>query len=133
MVCRVILLIGRQELDLIQRALWAGSEDQSLWFYHQHLMCTFDPKYASVSMAPALTTEERSTYLIQELERVLEMLDGAEDCKWIYQSLIYLSMLYRNSNQSWPTESSGILDWVNELTKLDPLRAGRWNDLKNKL
>lgn len=118
------------ELALIQRALWAGSEDQSLWFYHQHLMCTFDPEYAPRSMAPALTTEERSKYLLQEIERILEMLDGAEDCKYIYQSLIYLSMLYKDLNGFWPEKSSDVGKWIKELGKVDPLRAGRWADFK---
>lgn len=95
-------------------------------------MCTFDAKYAARSMAPALTTEERSAYLIQELERILEMLDGAEDCKWIYQSLIYLSMLYRDLNKSWPARSIGITEWADQLAKLDPLRAGRWKELRTK-
>lgn len=84
-------------------------------------------------MAPKLTTEDRSEYVLQETERIREMLDGAEDCKWIYQSLIHLSMLYRDLTQKWPEQSSQIAQWVEELMKLDPLRAGRWNDLKTKL
>ncbi|CAD6583084.1 MAG: Rab geranylgeranyltransferase [Alectoria sarmentosa] len=83
-----------EELTLIERALWAGSEDQSLWFYHQCLMCTFDPKYAAESMVPDLTASERLMYVRDEIVKVQAMLDGAEDCKWIYQSLISLSILY---------------------------------------
>ena len=121
------------ELELIQRALWAGSEDQSLWFYHQSLMSTLDPKYAADSMAPDLSEEERSEYVAQEIGRLQEMLDGAEDCKWIYQSLISLSMLQKRLVGMWPIGISEIVHWIDELTKLDPLRAKRWADLRREL
>lgn len=121
------------ELELIQRALWAGSEDQSLWFYHQNLMSTFDPKYAADSMLPDLSEEERSEYVTQEIGRLQEMLDGAEDCKWIYQSLISLSMLHGGLTGKWLIGMSEIGLWVDELTKLDPLRAKRWADLRREL
>ncbi len=127
------LLTYSSELELIQRALWAGSEDQSLWFYHQNLMSTFDPKYAADSMAPDLSEEERSVYVTQEIGRLQEMLDGAEDCKWIYQSLISLSILHKSLRSRWPVVLSEIGHWVDELTELDPLRAKRWADLRRDL
>ena len=127
------LLTYNQELELIQRALWAGSEDQSLWFYHQNLMSTFDPKYSADSMVPDLSVEERAEYVTQEIGRLQEMLDGAEDCKWIYQSLIGLSILQKSLRGRWPAGTSAIGHWVDELTKLDPLRAKRWADLRREL
>jgi len=96
-------------------------------------VCTFDPKYAAHSMAPQLTTEERSKYITQETERIREMLDGAEDCKWIYQALIHLSTVYKDLNGDWPKTSTEVAEWADELAKIDPLRAGRWNDLKIKI
>lgn len=126
-------LMFSKELELIQRALWAGSDDQSLWFYHQYLMSTFDPRYAGDSIAPDLTADERVKYVAQEFDRVQEMLDGAEDCKWIYQSLIQLSILYKSLTTKWPLKASSVQTWIDELLRLDPLRAGRWNDLKASL
>ena len=96
-------------------------------------MSTFDPKYAAESMAPDLSVEERSEYVTQEIGRLQEMLDGAEDCKWIYQSLISLSMLHKSLVGKWLVEMSEIGHWVDELTKLDPLRAKRWADLSQEL
>ena len=96
-------------------------------------MSTFDPKYAADSMAPDLSGEERVEYVTQELGRLQEMLDGAEDCKWIYQSLISLSVLYKSLRGKWPVGRGEIWQWVDELAKLDPLRANRWADLRQDL
>ena len=96
-------------------------------------MSTFDPKYAADSMAPDLSEEERSEYVTQEIGRLQEMLDGAEDCKWIYQSLISLSILHKSLRAKWPVGLSEIGHWGDELTKLDPLRAKRWADLRRDL
>lgn len=84
-------------------------------------------------MVPDLTASERLTYVRGEIVKVRAMLDGAEDCKWIYQSLINLSVLYHKFNSTWFEEASHVNDYIDELVKLDPLRAGRWNDLKSQL
>ncbi|KAL8789051.1 MAG: hypothetical protein Q9195_007017 [Heterodermia aff. obscurata] len=121
------------ELELIERALYTDPADQSLWFYHQNLMCTFDPLYAGSSMAPDLTKDERLHYLSNQIEGLLEMLDGAEDCKWIYQSLLQLCVVHKDNSGTWPNQKQEMPKWVEELRKLDPLRAGRWTDLKRNL
>lgn len=121
------------ELELIQRALYADSNDQSLWFYHQYLICTFDPKYIDGSIAPNLRLDQRLEYLSLEYKKVLEMLDGAEDCKWIYQSLIQTSVLYKNLSNKWPAPGGQIKSWIRELQQLDPLRKGRWHDMEKGL
>lgn len=84
-------------------------------------------------MVPDLTTDERSKYIAQEFDRVHEMLDGAEDCKWIYQSLIHLSKLHKSFTAEWPAKADLVRQWIDELLRLDPLRAGRWNDLNSDL
>ena len=84
-------------------------------------------------MAPGLSPEERLEYLSTEMDKIIEMLDGAEDCKWIYQSLIHLSMLYKASKGSLPSQAGQLLEWVGTLKELDPLRAGRWNDISTQL
>lgn len=121
------------ELELIQRALYADSNDQSLWFYHQYLVSTFDPKYFNGSIAPHLTLDQRLEYISREFNKVLEMLDGAEDCKWIYQSLIQVSMLHNTLSNDWPAPWDQIQSWIRELKRLDPLRMGRWHDIEETL
>ncbi|KAE8147420.1 hypothetical protein BDV25DRAFT_160377 [Aspergillus avenaceus] len=122
-----------EELGLIHRAL-CDPYDQSLWFYHQNLMCTFDPALSSQTLAPNLSQSERLNYLRQEIEEIQEMLDGAEDCKYIYQALIDCTLL---ASKVEGTLSSGdqqnILSWISELKKMDPLRRGRWLDFEQSL
>jgi geranylgeranyl transferase type-2 subunit alpha len=121
------------ELELIQRALYADSNDQSLWFYHQFLISSFDPNYIDGSIAPNLSSDERLEYVSQEYDKVLEMLDGADDCKWIYQSLIQILMLHKTLNTKCPASMDQIKHWVYELQRLDPLRKGRWLDVEKDL
>lgn len=122
----------KAELELIQRALYTDPYDQSLWFYHQYLMCSFDPKYSSQVMVN-LTSEQRLQFLEKEIEKLLEMLDGAEDCKWIYQSLIQLSKIHNAQSHRWPAQENQIKTWITELKKLDPLRSGRWNEIEQQV
>ena len=121
------------ELEFVQRALYTGDNDQSPWFYHQYLMCTFDPVYAVRSLAPALTDNERATYAGEELEKLKEMLDGAEDNKWIYQAMLQLVLLSKRLTSEWLEEKQQVREWLGQLQKLDPLRAGRWRDLGKQL
>lgn len=95
-------------------------------------MSTFDPKYTAESMVPELTEAEKTAYVRKEITKVREMLDGAEDCKWIYQSLIHLCFLCRKLGNDWVEETSHVDEYIDELTKLDPQRSGRWNGLKDQ-
>ncbi|KAE8374765.1 hypothetical protein BDV26DRAFT_269375 [Aspergillus bertholletiae] len=121
------------ELELIHRAL-CDPYDQSLWFYHQNLMCIFDPATSEQTMAPNLSQSERVDYLRHEIEEIQDMLDGAEDCKYIYQALIDCTLLVSKIKG---TMSSGdqqmVLSWISELKKMDPLRRGRWLDFERSL
>ncbi|CEL05347.1 Putative Protein geranylgeranyltransferase type II, alpha subunit [Aspergillus calidoustus] len=122
------------ELDLIHRAL-CDPYDQSLWFYHQNLMCIFDPVKSSRTMAPNLTKAERLEYLRREIEEIQEMLDGAEDCKYLYQALIDCTLLAARVEGTTPEgdQKQRVLDWLSELKQQDPLRAGRWLELEQSL
>ncbi|RHZ50059.1 Rab geranylgeranyltransferase BET4 [Aspergillus thermomutatus] len=127
------LLTGIAELDLIHRAL-CDPYDQSLWFYHQNLMCTFDPSLSDQTMAPNLSDIERSEYLRRETDEIQDMLDGAEDCKYIYQALIDCTLLASKVEGTMSnTDKENILSWLSELKKLDPLRCGRWLDFEKSL
>lgn len=121
------------ELALIHQAL-IDPYDQSLWFYHQNLMCVFDPSMAGRTMAPHLSTSDRVQYLRDEVEAIQEMLDGAEDCKYIYQALIECTLLASKVAGSLSdTDRDQILSWLAELKQLDPLRGERWLDFEKTL
>ena len=89
--------------------------------------------YAESTMAPGLSKDERLDYVSKQIESLLDMLDGAEDCKWIYQSLLQLCVVYRDNSGNWPIQKQEMPKWIEELRKLDPLRSGRWADLKRNL
>lgn len=121
------------ELALIHQAL-IDPYDQSLWFYHQNLMCVFDPSMAHRTMAPHLSTSDRLQYLRDEIEAIQEMLDGAEDCKYIYQALIECTLLASKVAGSLSEKDrEQILNWLSELKQLDPLRRERWLDFERTL
>ncbi|KAJ5655926.1 hypothetical protein N7507_007876 [Penicillium longicatenatum] len=121
------------ELSLIHQAL-IDPYDQSVWFYHQNLLSVFDPATADRTMAPNLTTSERLAYLRQEIENIQEIIDGAEDCKYIYQALIECTVLVSKVTGSLEEEDRDqILSWLSELKQLDPLRQRRWLDFELSL
>ena len=131
-----------EEFELITRALYTDPYDQSLWFYHQYLMSTLGPSSPTSSdgysrttaVLSPVTNEDRLHYLEQELDSIREMLDGAEDCKYIYQALLEYSGRYLEvdaGNKKVTTQEMG--GWLEELRKLDPLREGRWKDLGVKM
>ena len=96
-------------------------------------MYTFDPRLSPKTMAPNLTYEERLEYVSTEIDKVVEMLEGAEKCKWIYQSLIQLCLIYKAIASNWPLQAKELRNWMIELETLDPLRKGRWTDVKSIL
>ncbi|KAF2147166.1 uncharacterized protein K452DRAFT_330663, partial [Aplosporella prunicola CBS 121167] len=125
------------EFAFIQRALYTDPYDQSLWFYHAYLMSTVDlrtPTDARIcfelnsgSSLPEETCEE-------QLESIKDMMDGAEDCKWIYQALLYCALALKAVNpDSTSVSDNEMTVWLAELRKLDPLRSGRWDDLGKML
>jgi len=122
-----------EELELIHKALF-DPFDQSLWFYHQNLMCTFDPDQASKSMAPNLNTEERLRYISVEREYIEEVLEDSEDCQWAYKALIECVLLEAKLNKGLrEADKQKILGWLKELKARDPLRLGRWVDMEQSL
>lgn len=94
-------------------------------------MCVFDPSVADRTMAPRLSASDRLQYLRNEIEAIQEMLDGAEDCKYIYQALIECTLLASKVSGSLSDKDRDqILSWLSELKQLDPLRRERWLDFE---
>ncbi|CAG8899055.1 unnamed protein product [Penicillium salamii] len=107
--------------------------DDELSLIHQAFIDPYDhdgPAYYD----PHLSSSERLEYIRSEIEEIQEMLDGAEDCKYIYQALIEYTLLASKVEGSLSTEDrEQILSWLSELKKLDPLRRERWIDLEKTL
>lgn len=130
------------EFELITTALYTDPYDQSLWSYHQYLMSTLDPKSPinsadytrKTAVLSPVTDEDRLAYLEQELESIKEMLDGAEDCKYIYQALLEYSRRHIELNSRDGSDTKiAMAGWLTELEKLDALRQGRWQDMERNM
>ncbi|GAB7337108.1 hypothetical protein MBLNU457_g2506t2 [Dothideomycetes sp. NU457] len=124
-----------QELEFIMQALYTDPYDQSLWFYHQYLMATISPTCPEkAKIVTDVTNKDREEYLETQIDMVKDMLDGTDDCKWIYQGLLTLAEQYLEveaGNKAVTTKE--MTEWLDKLEELDPLRKGRWIDLRKKL
>ena len=117
-----------EEFDMMRNALWTDGNDQSLWFYHQWLMLTLMSSDPELTILPNFTIEQRHEYAVQQIDDLKEMLEGAEDCKWIYLGLFEytLTVCKLVGRDSTAEEKHDLRTWLNELKNLDPLRQGRW-------
>ncbi|POS88243.1 hypothetical protein EPUL_000069 [Erysiphe pulchra] len=124
------------EFDLIISAMYTDSYpyQQSAWFYYQFLMTALmEPDLCHIVLD--FNTRERCEYVQQQLEVLKEMLDGAEDCKWIYNALIDYTLALRQLEKR-KLLSGDKLDckiWLKALKALDPFRIGRWDDFEDTL
>jgi geranylgeranyl transferase type-2 subunit alpha len=97
-------------------------------------MCTFDPDIAKKTMAPNLSQADRLAYIAGEREFILDLLEDAKDCKWVYQALIECTLVAAKVAGSLSLEAKRqIQNWLVELRRLDPLRKGRWDNLEESL
>ena len=125
------------EFDLITSAIYTDAYPyaQSVWFYHQFLMTTLTESVGHATITPQFTPEDRIEYVTRQLLNLKDMLDGAEDNKWIYNALIEYTLALAEMEERRPEseEKDDCLAWLGELKKLDPDRRGRWDDLENTL
>lgn len=93
-------------------------------------MTTLVDYVGHATITPSFTDEDRIEYVTRQLVNLRDMLDGAEDCKWIYIALLEytLALSRMRSRQPLDEEKEECRAWLTELRKLDPLRAGRWDD-----
>ncbi|KAF2424414.1 geranylgeranyl transferase type II alpha subunit [Tothia fuscella] len=120
-----------EELESMQEAL-IDPFNQSAWFYHQYLMSTLSedcPRDAAIVLD--LSRDDRIHYYEQEVERIKEMLEDFDDCKWIYEALVQYSIEYHQLTDIKP--KNDLQFWLDELQRLDPMRSGRWKDLREAL
>ncbi|KAL5323824.1 hypothetical protein ACEPPN_008366 [Leptodophora sp. 'Broadleaf-Isolate-01'] len=122
------------EFDLIVSAMYTDSYPyaQSAWFYYQFLMTTLTDYVGHATITPNFTNDDRVEYVERQLSILRDMLDGAEDCKWIYDALIEYTMALCLMEEREPQvdERADCKAWLEELRKLDPFRSGRWDDLE---
>lgn len=124
----------KEELDFIISALYTDPADQSLWFYHQcltELIARPDSKLGNI--VPDMDQTERAEHIDAQLVILKDMLEDADDCKWIYQSLIEYQSLRQSLGNEQGATSDELRAWLGRLRELDPLRKARWDDLAKSL
>jgi geranylgeranyl transferase type-2 subunit alpha len=123
------------EFEIMTNALWTDSKDQSLWFYYQFLMTAVINQTDDKSIVPGLSREERVDIIRRQLDELKEMLDDAEEPKWIYVALLQYSVALYGMEERHPTinESRQLGEILVKLHAIDPMRSGRWTDLENSL
>ncbi|KAI0483943.1 protein prenylyltransferase [Xylariaceae sp. FL0804] len=139
----------RAELDLVQDALDVGPEDQSLWYYHRYILWQLvaaadaddtDGRRRPSSLVPNLTAEERAGHLARGVAFVKDLLQDYDDVKWVYEALLEYYMLARREFGQPGPGGRGAQEgdddprvWLARLRELDPMQAGRWDDVERRL
>ncbi|KAI1371725.1 protein prenylyltransferase [Hypoxylon crocopeplum] len=124
-----------EELGLVRNALDVGPEDQSLWYYHQYVMSQILNHVGRPTIAPALAVAERATYVTREIDNIKDLLEDYDDVKWIYEALLEYTIALRGLGEYEGKESrvENPQQWLAKARALDPMRAGRWNDIEKQL
>lgn len=119
----------------MREALWTDSYDQSLWFYYQFLMSNLVGPVRSATIVPSLTFEDRADFITKQLVELQDLLDGAEDCKWIYNALFDYTkaLIALQERKASAEETNNLKVWLAELRKLDSLRTGKWDEMEKEL
>jgi geranylgeranyl transferase type-2 subunit alpha len=121
----------QQELDNMQDAL-IDPFNQSAWFYHQFLISSLGDELSQEHrIVQDLSIREQLDILEQELDRIKEIEEDFDDCKWVYEALIMYTLVYSKLEGSDLSRKDGLSDWIQKLYNLDPMRKGRWNELKS--
>jgi len=140
-IYQIILALVKEELDLVQNAIFTEPDDQSSWWYHRFIVIWASP--TSHSTLLKLPDESGNNNLMSYYLKVLEEqydsireLVDAEDgqCKWgliALYTLFSLFLEHGNSeevrNEFWKTEAN---DCMNKLIIIDPDRSSRYEDMK---
>ncbi|POR38792.1 Uncharacterized protein TPAR_01007 [Tolypocladium paradoxum] len=125
-----------KELSIVREGLNVGPEDQSLWYYHQFLIWQIVDHGKRQTIAPALTVAERAAYLKHEIDEVKGLLEDYVGVKWIYEALLEYTLALERLEQRTERgggEASCLRTWLAKLRALDPMRAGRWNDVEREM
>ncbi|KAI1759095.1 protein prenylyltransferase [Hypoxylon sp. FL1150] len=121
------------ELGIIGEALNVGPEDQSLWYYHQYIISQIVGHPGLPTIAPALTTAERADYVRKEIDNIKDLLEDYDGIKWVYEALLEYSLVLKGLGEQGRDESENPHQWLAKVRKLDPMRAGRWDDVEKQL
>jgi geranylgeranyl transferase type-2 subunit alpha len=113
-------------------ALFTDPDDQSLWFYYQFLMTTLVEPAGNDAIVPELTPADRAAYIRAQITNMKDILEVADDCKWVYNVLMEytIALWATEGRQPAVEETQECKEWLAHMRQQDPLRHGRWDDLE---
>ena len=136
-----ILGLAREELELLQQAVFTEPDDQTAWWYHRFIVASFMEPLPELSWEESVEDVEPYMELLQEEADNMRELIEAEDrqCKW---GLLALYMLLgklisaskklgledENDLDGWNMECNECLD---TLIEIDPDRVNRYESMKS--
>ncbi|KAI9824577.1 MAG: Rab geranylgeranyltransferase [Thelocarpon impressellum] len=124
----------KEEFEIILSALYTDPDNQSLWSYHEWLMSNHLKDLAGPAIIIDFSDAEKEAGISTELANIRELLEVEDGCKCIYEALIRYTLMTRTSPDASQRDPDGELrGWLRALERLDPLRRGRWEDLKASL
>jgi len=107
-----------EEFDFVMQAMYTLPSDQSAWLYHRWL----------IAQTSDIEVIKREIKLIQEL------LEEESDSKWCLESLVqYTLVLRRLSPASSSNSKAEVYSLLDRLIKSDPMRKGRYQDVRKQL
>ncbi|EWC47648.1 hypothetical protein DRE_03268 [Drechslerella stenobrocha 248] len=141
------------ELGIMQEALFTDPYDQSLHLYHHWLVSsTCSPTLdAGVEGFVPLEPEQQFEILLRTLEWMKELLEEEPECRLLLEELIFIAGLVRRAvitgggaDKAGSTQlpagevdvsllKQDIHSWLAKLAIVDPMRAGRWQELTEGL
>ncbi|KAF3928633.1 hypothetical protein AA313_de0206150 [Arthrobotrys entomopaga] len=129
------------ELATMQEAIFTDPYDQSIHLYNLHLITSTCSPLQSLRQSDIvdLTPPQKFMILLNTSNWMKELLEEEPECRLLLESLIsvgqlILGVLAEGGLDVSPGETrSDLKIWLDKLMEVDPMRAGRWKELAEKL
>ncbi|KAK6360148.1 Rab geranylgeranyltransferase [Orbilia blumenaviensis] len=134
---RITFLDG--ELGEMQTAVYTDPYDQSIQLYNHWLLlesCSPNSSPSDTSEVFPLATDQKSETLLRTLDWMRELLEEEPECRLLLEEMIFVGGLLRAVGGGDVDDEGVRADmqaWLEKLMEVDPMRGGRWREMKDKL
>lgn len=123
-----------EELSIVREGLDVGPDDQRLWYYHRFLISQIVGDNDPQTAAP-MNLSEKAAYVRHEIDEIKDLLDDYKDVKCIYEAVLEYTLTLKKLERPERDEIDliDLQTWLTKLRVLDPMRTGRWNDIRTQI